>query len=61
MNACRRVFGPIGLLIPARRAIRRTGAPAGFIDVVAALDLIGAADVEPAARWSVTFAVNLTA
>jgi predicted enzyme related to lactoylglutathione lyase len=34
------------------------GAPAGFIDVVAALDLIAVGDAEPPAHWSVTFAVD---
>jgi uncharacterized protein len=41
-----------------REQMAQMGAPAGFIDVVAALDLIGAGDAERAARWSVTFAVN---
>jgi uncharacterized protein len=41
-----------------REQTAQMGAPAGFIDVVGALDRIGAADVERAARWSVTFAVD---
>lgn len=41
-----------------REQMAQMGAPAGFIDVVAALNLIGAADAERPARWSVTFAVK---
>jgi uncharacterized protein len=41
-----------------REQMAQMGAPEGFIDVVAALSLIAAGDAEPAAHWSVTFAVN---
>jgi hypothetical protein len=38
--------------------MEQMGAPAGFIDVVAALNLVAAGDAEPPAHWSVTFAVD---
>jgi predicted enzyme related to lactoylglutathione lyase len=41
-----------------REQMAQMGAPAGFIDVVAALDLIAAGDGGPPAHWSVTFAVD---
>jgi predicted enzyme related to lactoylglutathione lyase len=41
-----------------RAQMGQMGAPEGFIDVVAALNLIAAGDAEPAAHWSVTFAVD---
>jgi hypothetical protein len=41
-----------------REQTAQMGAPAGFIDVVAALNLVAAGDAEPPAHWGVTFAVD---
>ena len=41
-----------------REQMAQMGAPEGFIDVVAALTPVAADGAEPAAQWSVTFAVN---
>ncbi len=41
-----------------REQMAQMGAPEGFIDVVAAANLIGAGDAELSAHWSVTFAVD---
>ena len=41
-----------------REQMAQMSAPDGFIDVVAAANLIAADDAEPSAHWSVTFAVD---
>jgi uncharacterized protein len=41
-----------------REQMAQMSAPEGFIDVVAALDLVASGDAEPAAHWRVTFAVD---
>jgi hypothetical protein len=38
--------------------MEQMGAPAGFIDVVAAINPIAADDADTPAQWSVTFAVD---